>query len=265
MNRTVKPGIAHASESVRSVERALDLLTALGAEGKAMSIAQAAARIGLSRPTLYRLAETLAARGFVHIEGRPTRLSLGPAVLALARAFLLASDPVRLARPLLERLREETGETASLALRRGHERIVVAEEVSREVLTISRGVGSAAPLDQGASGRAILAFLPEADPQRADLARIRAEALAISRGEVFRGACAIAAPVFDAEGTAIGAIVLYGPDARLPETLVPARAAAVKRAALALSAQLGAPASALARYGVLSPPAGNGSSASSAR
>lgn len=231
-----------------------------------MSVAQAAARLGLSRPTLYRLAETLAARGFVRLEGRPARLALGPAVLALARAFLAASDPVRLARPLLEALRAETEETAALVLRRGGERIVVAEEVSRHVLAVSRGVGSVAPLDQGASGRAILAFLPEADPDRGDLAEIRAAAVAVSRGEVFRGASAIASPVFDAEGEAIGALVLYGPEARLPPALLVERAVAVKRAARALSAQLGAGAEVLARYGAVAPAgAGGGSSASSAR
>ncbi|MCS6932125.1 MAG: helix-turn-helix domain-containing protein [Acetobacteraceae bacterium] len=264
MAQSVKPD--PAAEGVRSVERALDLLLALGGGPASLSVAEAAARIGLSRPTLYRLAETLAAKGFLRLEGRPARLSLGPAVLGLARAFLSAADPVKAAAPLLARLAAETEETAALVLRRGSERIVVAEEVSRHVLAVSRGLGSAAPLDQGASGRAILAFLPEADPARADLARIRAEAVAVSRGEVFRGACAIASPVFDAEGAAIGAVVLYGPEARLPEALVPTRAAAVKRTARALSALLGAGPGVLARYGATAEAsAGGGSSASSAR
>jgi hypothetical protein len=83
---------------------------------------------------------------------------------------------------------------------------------------------------------------------------------------VFRGASAIASPVFDAEGEAIGALVLYGPEARLPPALLVERAVAVKRAARALSAQLGAGAEVLARYGAVAPAgAGGGSSASSAR
>jgi IclR family transcriptional regulator, acetate operon repressor len=243
-------------DSVRAVDRALAVLEAFTPEAPRLSALELQARTGLSRPTLYRLLQSLGARGLVQAEGEPRRFTLGPSVMRLAQVWLSALDIRRLAQPLLEELRDATGETAALFLLRDDKRICVAEAVSRHVLAMSRGIGETEHISRGASGRAILAYAqpgqdwrraamaslpPEADPAalEAELAEVRRRGYALSRGEVFRGALAIAAPVFDHAGVVIGSVALFGPEARLPPAEAEAAGKRLIRTAGSLSRQLG--------------------------
>ena len=70
-------------------------------------------------------------------------------------------DLVALAMPTLERLRELTGETASLHCLLGNERICVAELVSPEPIRMQSDVGRTYPIHAGAAGKAILAWHPD--------------------------------------------------------------------------------------------------------
>ena len=65
------------------------------------------------------------------------------------------------ARPVLEKLREDTGETAALFVLREQKRICVLELESHHALTIARGIGDTGDITLGASGKAILAYLDE--------------------------------------------------------------------------------------------------------
>jgi DNA-binding IclR family transcriptional regulator len=243
-------------EAVRAVDRALAVLHAFNAEAPLLSVLELQARTGLARPTLYRLLQALEARGLVRAEGEPRRFGLGAGVMALAQVWLSGLDIRRLAQPLLEHLRETTGETAALFLLRDGRRLCVAECVSRQVLAMARGVGETEHLSRGASGRAMLAFAPPGsgwldaalaslpgDSDRAEfeaeLSATRARGYALSRGEVFRGAVAIAAPVFDHSGQVAGSVALFGPEARLQPTETKAAAAHLMAAGQALSRALG--------------------------
>lgn len=242
-----------ALSSVRAVDRAVAILQSFTVEAPAMSVVELQDRVGLSRPTLYRLLQTLVAAGLVQSEGDPARFRLAHGVMRLAHVWLSTLDPVALARPLLETLRGTTGETAALFVHRGASSVCVLELPSRHALAISRGIGTSGTLTQGASGKAILAFLPE--PTRASVlaalpaaARMATEAalqiarqdgFAVSRGEVFAGAAAVAAPFFDAQGMVAGSVGAFGPAARIADDGVTAVARHVRETARALSVELG--------------------------
>ncbi len=245
---------ASQTKNVRAVERAIDILQCFSRDKPLMSVLEIQKKVPLSRPTLYRLLQSLAAKGLVRVEREPLRFALDYGVGRLAHSWMAGLDTVVLARPILQRLRTDTGETCALFLLRGSLRHCVLELTSPQVLAISRGVGETDHVYRGASGKAILAFMDEADigailrtlpkgmnakQMLADLARTRRDGFAISRGEVFVGAIAIAAPWFDHTHRVAGSIGVFGPEVRLDEAWVAKTARQVAQCAGQLSAALG--------------------------
>jgi IclR family transcriptional regulator, acetate operon repressor len=217
--------------SVRAVDRAIAILQCFSAEQPAMSVIEIQKRVGLSRPTLYRLLHTLSTRGLIHAEGDPQRFKLAQGVMKLSHVWLKGLEVVNVARPIVESLRDATGETAALFSLQEDRSVCVLECESRHVLSISRGIGVSTKITQGgATGKAMLAFIDPArqaellrqirqDAQRSQLEdalkSARRRGYAISRGEIFVGAVAVSAPYFDHRGSVVGSIGLYGPNARV--------------------------------------------------
>lgn len=242
-----------AGSTVRAVDRAIAILQCFTADKPALSVLDIQKRVGLSRPTLYRLLQTLGASGLIKAEGDPQRFRLAHGVMELAHVWLAGLDKVDVARPILERLRDSTGETAALFVLREHKRICVLELESHHALTIARGVGDTGDITLGASGKAILAYLDDqrrnaildqvAKPRRAELVKaleqVRSRGYAVSHGEVFVGAVAFAAPTFNHNGEVAGCLGVFGPKARVRDADIPRFGAQVIEAANAVSEQLG--------------------------
>ena len=240
---------------VRAVERAIDILQSFSPEHSALTVPELQRSTGLARPTLYRLLATLAGKGMIRAEGDPQRFSLDYGAARLSQVWLSRMDIAVSARPIIERLRDDTGETAALFVLRDGRHFCVLEANSRQALAMSRGLGEMEHLAKGASGKAMLAFLDETRALQtiagdrtikpaiflADLATIREQGYAISHGEVFVGALAIAAPVFDSAGSVVGSVGLFGPEARLPASKLPNTIKQVMQSAKVLSGALGAP------------------------
>lgn len=239
---------------VRAVQRALDILLAFKPGDDGLLVAELLKRVDLSRPTLYRLLDTLDAKGFLSSQGEPQRFRLGPAVAQLAHAWSAGTSYETVAQPMMRRLWETTRETVSLHVQEGVDRVCVAELPSTQPLSFRRGVGYREKLVRGASGRSILAWLnvdardlpaygaiSAADAKRVtgQLQQVRSDGHATSRDELIQGAVAIAAPFFESSGRVVGSLGLFGPSARLSEEVVKSYAALVQEEARALSAALG--------------------------
>lgn len=104
------------SESVRSVERAVDVLFSFNQDQPVLDLPALQERTGLSRPTLYRLLRTLEAKGLIYSFGSPLRFQLGPRFGLLAQSWTPAPALVALATGPLERLWQETQETVGLMM-----------------------------------------------------------------------------------------------------------------------------------------------------
>lgn len=220
------------ASGVRAVDRAIAILQCFTPDQPAMSVIEIQKRVGLSRPTLYRLLQTLAQRDLIQAEGEPQRFRLSHGVMKLSHVWLKGLDIVTTARPIVEGLREATGETAALFRVQQDRGICILECESRHVLSISRGVGDSSSLTRGSTGKAMLAFMDPARqaellatiPKNADRARLE-EALAFARrhgyatshSEIFVGTVAVSAPCFDHRGSVAGSIGVYGPTARIDE------------------------------------------------
>ena len=220
---------------MRSVERALDILAAFSPAGHDLLVSDLGKLVGLSRPTLYRLLNTLEMKGFVTSSGDPQRFRLGPAVARLAHVWSTTLDLVEVARPVMNEAWLYTSETVALFVPRGDMRLCIAEMPSPQPISFRRGVGYSEKLVRGASGRAILAFTPLVEGQleaysagtnadigwlREQLAVTRDRGYAMGHNELIQGAYAVAAPFFDGRGAVAGSLGVFGPDIRLTEARV---------------------------------------------
>ena len=224
-----------AGEGVRAVERALDVLAAFAPGDNELLVADLVKRVGLSRPTLYRLLFTLEKKGFVAASGEPQRFRLGPAVARLAHVWSAGLDLTAVARPVMQEAWNHTAETVALFVPRGEMRLCIAEMQSPQPLSFRRGVGHSEKLVRGASGRAILAYTPLAPGQleafaagtnvdigwiRDQIAVTRQRGYAMGHNELIQGAYAVAAPFFGSDGAVAGSLGVFGPDVRLTEARV---------------------------------------------
>lgn len=240
--------------NVRAVDRAIDILECFSSEKSSLSITDIGARVRLTRPTLYRLLATLVRRGYVRRDGEPPRYRLDSAAGRLADAWAGGLDLGQLAAPALGELLDRFDETVALYLRKDDARICVSEMPSRQPLSFARGIGHAEKLMRGASGLVILAYLPEAEVEailrrgqepaaarriRSVLLQIRRRGHALSGGELIVGAQAIAAPIRNRTGDAVGSIGLFGPEARFPPRRIQECAERLKQVAVGLSQALG--------------------------
>ncbi len=185
-----------AGETAQTLDRGLRLLHLVADTPGGLTVTEAAARLGVGRTVVYRLAGTLQEHGMIRRDGSG-RLRLGTGVLHLAlRAQPLIAEA---ARPVLRRLAEQVGATAHLTVAEGSEAVALAVvEPSWTTFHVAYRTGSRHPLERGAAGRAILAG------QRGERGWIT------SAGELQEGAYGVAAPVCGVEGldASVGVVAL---------------------------------------------------------
>jgi DNA-binding IclR family transcriptional regulator len=207
--------------NVGVLDKSVAILAALAERGP-LSLAGLVDATGLSRPTAHRLAAALEAHRLVGRDGAG-RYRLGLRVLGWAGAVRAEYGLVEAARPLLEALRDATGESAQLFVRDGDSRLCVAASERPSGLRDTVPVGAVLPIDRGSGGKVLLAFAP--DPAGAlsrgpgvdpgELETIRRRGWAASVAEREEGVCSVSAPVLDSGGRVHAAIGVSGPINRL--------------------------------------------------
>lgn len=228
-----------STKTIRSIERAVDVLACFDRLTPQLSVTDLTKRTGLSRPTLYRILATLEGKGVIRSFGDPQRFELGHEASRLGSNWIGQDDFVRAARPVLRRLWDLTGETVALFVAAENGKKICVEELqSRQALTFTRGVGFTEDLAIGASGKAMLAFSIDAS-SRAELDDVRQSGVSVSEGEIIEGAVAIAAPVFDRDGSVKGSVCVFGPEVRLSDARRQDCVDQVRRASEDISTALG--------------------------
>lgn len=246
--------------TVQSVDRVAALLDCLGQAERPLSVRELSSAVGLPRPTIYRLVQTLAARGFLVVSD--SRYAIGPRVLWLAGRRLQQIELRAAGRPHLVELARRTGETAHLAVLERGQVVYIDKVESGGPLRMASTVGAIMPAHCTALGKSMLAFLPTAqvqevlrahglprrtantitDPARllAELAAVRARGYAIDNVENEEGIRCVGAPIIDHRGHVAGAVSVSGSVATI--TLERARrelSVRVREAAQQISRALG--------------------------
>nr|WP_267962597.1 IclR family transcriptional regulator [Thermus hydrothermalis] len=221
------------------------------AEAREAGLAALAEATGLSKSTLYRLLQSLARRGFVTEEGGVYRV--GPRAFAVGQAYL-RPDLLSAARPEMEALSAETGESVNLAVPWEQEALYLDQVEGRQLVRLFTAPGSRAPLHATGVGKVFLAYrgVPEGlrltpftphtktrlEELLEELGEVRAQGYALDNEEKELGVRCVAAPVFGPSGQVVAAISLSAPASRLSleaaRLLAPRVMAAAKRASLRL-------------------------------
>lgn len=199
-----------------------------GGGGAGCSLADLVARTGISRATAHRLAVALEVHGLLRRDG-DGRFALGPRLVELGRLAADGWPLAALARPVLEALRDETGESVQLYVREGDVRLCLVSLDSRHELRTIVAEGARLPLGVGSAGRLLAASPAGSAPPQGWVA---------SAGERAPGVGSVSAPVLDATGAVVAAVGVSGPLERLGDEAGPRLGPAVARAAAAVAATL---------------------------
>jgi IclR family KDG regulon transcriptional repressor len=256
------PGPARARR-VQAVDHAVDLLDALAtAPASGLGVTELSRQIGLSKATTHHLLLTLEARRLVLKNSHTATYRLGWALHELGTVVAESVDVVRVARPFLDELALETGESILLSVRVDDSVQYLDRGDARGSFRMMATTGMRSLLHTNASGKLLLAFANPAfvddylsrpleaftpstitDPKeiREQLAEIRASGFATCWQERELGLCSIAVPIHDYTSHTAAALTVAGPAGRVTphdvaRYLLPLRAAATE-----IETQLGAP------------------------
>ena len=242
---------------VRSVQRAINILFMITRSDKPLGLSEISRATEIDKATVLRLLSTLEASRLVQRDPTTRKYGPGSGIWRLSTSF--RSDLRTIAEPILESLRQATEESVSLVCRSGMERIVVFALSAPHELRVVPSMNRVLPIYAGASGKVIMAHLPEEEcihiiettslkPVNAKsvtdrgvflglLKEAREKGYAYALGDVTLGANAIAAPVFDDEGIC-AAVSLRGPEVRMPFERIEQLAPLVMQSAKMISDEL---------------------------
>jgi IclR family transcriptional regulator, KDG regulon repressor len=249
---------ALAREAASStVRKALSIVSAFSYGEPVLGVSELARRLGYGKSTVHRILTTLREEGFVE-RTLDDRYRLSLKLYEIGQQVAVSTELRELAHVALERLRNETGETAHLAVLAGADVVYLDRLESPHMLRVFTKLGRRRAAHATSSGKCLLAFGSPADVQaavdgglprlgprtaitRASLARIltevRARGYATSVEESAPGVASVGAPIFDGTGSCVAAVSVAGPVARLSDEhldravrLVIAAAADISRA-----------------------------------
>lgn len=248
--------------SIQSIDRATAILKALASGPRRLGVSELADRLGLARPTVHGLLQTLQTHGFVEQDAYSDKYQLGPGLLQLGYSYLDLNELRSRSISHAEVLAKRTAGAVRVGVMHGSS-VVVIHHVFRPDATFGvLEVGLQLPLHASSLGKAVLAFssqqviddllgepLPRLTKQtlnvtelRHELDVIRDSGIATERDEAVLGESSAAAPIFDHGGQAVGAIGVVDSTERIfPRGLARGLTAAVGEAARGVSRELGAP------------------------
>ncbi|MFC6090104.1 IclR family transcriptional regulator [Saccharothrix lopnurensis] len=154
------------TSGMQSVDRVAAVLLSFTGADVELGVTDIAERLALPKSAVHRVLEALANWGLVAKVNERGKYRLGPRATELSLAALGSVDVRALALPVMEELRDLTGETVTLSFVLGSHRVYVAQVESRQDVRMTVEVGRRAPLYAGASGRAILMTFSPADLDR---------------------------------------------------------------------------------------------------
>lgn len=252
--------MADDRSGVKSLNLALDVIEAVAAAEEDIGVTELAARLGLTKATVFRHLQTLVERNYLAQDARTSRYRLGIQCQLLAQPSGNRIDLRSASEEMAHWLREETGLSVVVSAVRARSVVVLTTLTTKNALQIGVRPGSELSLHSSAQGRVSLAFgraslmkfarnqtwsaftpltIMGWEELDAKIDRIRRQGWADAPEELALGLNAIAAPVFDDSADCVGTIAVVGLIHSLPRTVDPAVTEALLVAAQRVSAQLG--------------------------
>ena len=246
---------------IQSLDRACMILGAL-AEAPGLTLTELAEKLSQSPATLYRVLTTFETHRMTEHDPASQTWHIGPGAFRVGSAFLRRTNLVERARPYMQRLMEDTGETANLGIRRGSHVIFLSQVETHQSIRAFFPPGTVSPLHASGIGKALLSAMEDEAIRKLvrnaglegftpktltgtqqlldDVALTRHRGYALDDEERTGGMRCVAAVVRNAAGDAVAGISVSGPLNRLSDARVRRFSDHVRTAARALSSDLGA-------------------------
>ncbi len=260
--RESTPGAARpAGAVVPSVTRAVAVLDLLAQKRIPMTLARLAGHLELPKSSVHAICHTLLGLGYLRREGE-AGFFLGPAVMPLADSFVSGTDVGQAFNAVWDDMGVSPEETMILSVLNGSDVVYLAARAGSRPLGLAFRVGMRLPANLAASGRAMLAHLPEkavralyelASPAApvttgrpptveqlaVELASTRERGYSVDDEGVRAGVFCIGAPVFDTTSAVVAGVGICMQKAALDEQTLARQTDTVQRVAAALSQRLG--------------------------
>lgn len=230
-------GAARGSRRIQAVEHAIDVLDVLAQRGRPMGVSDIARHVGLSKTTVFHLLATLESRRFVMRAPDSVQYRLSWALYELGSSVVRDVDLSRVARPYLDKLAAQLGESVLLGILDDDAVLYLDRGEAPSGLRMTANAGRRGPLHATASGKVLLACAASADlfdriisrpltrftkttitdpvPLRHELAQVRQQGFATCWQEREVGLCSLAVALRDYTGAVVGSLTVAGPAGRL--------------------------------------------------
>ena len=221
---------------IGSVDNALRLLMLFKKHNR-LRVSDAAAELGVARSTAHRLLAMLEFHDFVAQDATTRLYVAGAALTDIGLAIVRDMDIRTIARPTMDRLSREVGETVHLLILRGSDALFIESVETTNVLRVGTRVGMALPAYATAGGKVMLAQMSREElraiyprerleritkrtvTSRAtllkELDRVKKRGYAINTGESEADIAAVAAAIIDRHGQLRASLAIAAPMARV--------------------------------------------------
>ena len=202
-------------KSYNAIQKCLQILSIFSLDKAQFSIKEICEQLNFNLSTTYRILQTLEEYGYV------SRLKNKDYVVGTQALYLSAiytqSNHLEQIRPIVDRIRDMSGETASFFVEEEDKRICLYRAHSRDEIRHNIEQGSRLELNQGASGRIILAYGKRKNDKQGFYKDIRDKGYYLSINEHNAALFALAVPVVSNSDKFVGAIVISGPISRFDD------------------------------------------------
>jgi IclR family transcriptional regulator, acetate operon repressor len=246
---------------VQSVDRALSIIETLAEDDEGYRLSDLAVRTGLSTSTVHRLLATMEKRRFVQFDRDGSKWHVGAQSFSVGATFARRRNFTAQAMPYLRKLRDQTRETANLAVVDDEAIIVLTRIESREIMRSLTKVGGRVAMVASGVGKAVLATYSDEDvngiicrqgmPRLTEKSIVRASELfrelqiirrqgyAVDDEEARMGLRCIAAVVYSDCSEPLAAISVSGMTSRITDERLPVLGCIVRAVAAELTLVLG--------------------------
>lgn len=226
--------------SAPALDRALDILELLSTSRAGLTLSELSEQLQLPKNSVFRLTQTLLARGYLDRNSESLAFQLTGRLLKLALPRWNGYSLPALSRSSMIALRDKTRETVQLGVLSGSEGVIIDQVEGLEPLRIAVDLGLRFTLHNNAPGKLLLAFLPPEQRVSAlakmklpastprtittkkelllECERIVEHGYATDYAESDEGIHCIAAPIYTPDQNVVGTIWVSGPAKRLPKT-----------------------------------------------
>ena len=225
-------------DSIKSVEKCFRLLNFIYISNQSLTLEEFVKLSGYKKTSCFRLLKTMVKVEILEQDHKNKTYQFGLNLVSIGLSAIKNMSLLKISSPILQKLRNETGETVNLSILNGTEILFIERLMSNHIVNLNRNVGDRLSVHCASMGKVILAFMDESITEnilnklnfeamtkntftnlgsfKNELKKIKQKGYAYNNEELEMGLRAVAAPIFNHTGEVIAAINLAWTTARHP-------------------------------------------------